>query len=297
MTLHPRAGTGDVPLLEFDPARTAMIEPSAHFGAESPGDVDMPAAAVACFFGDAVSRIALERNARVITHLVAEHGRHAVYELVHHDIRLAFYQPGLGAPLAAAFLEELIDYGSTTVVACGGCGALDPGLALGHVVVVNEAVRDEGTSYHYLPAARTVSADPEVVRVLERVLTEDRMPHATGKTWTTDAPYRETRSKVAHRRDEGCLTVEMEAASLLAVAQFRGIRFGQMLYAGDSLAGDEWDHRDWVHAHDVRERLFWMAADAAVALLAEPEGATAPGPDGATAAEVPRPTSGDTARE
>ena len=58
----------------------------------------------------------------------------------------------------------------------------------------------------------------------------------------------------------------MEAAALIAVTRFRGVRFGQLLYAGDSLAGDDWDHRGWVKAHDVREQLFWLAADAAVEL-------------------------------
>ena len=58
----------------------------------------------------------------------------------------------------------------------------------------------------------------------------------------------------------------MEAAALLAVARFRGVVLGQLLYAGDSLAGDSWDHRDWVHAHDVREALFWLAMDTAVEL-------------------------------
>jgi nucleoside phosphorylase len=83
-------------------------------------------------------------------------------------------------------------------------------------------------------------------------------------TWTTDAVYRETRAKVSLRRAEGCITVEMEAAALLAVARFRGVMLGQLLYAGDSLGGEAWDHRDWMHADDARESLFWLAMDAAI---------------------------------
>jgi uridine phosphorylase len=256
-----------LPLIEFDPDRVAMIEPSSHFGADWLERPEVPAVGVACYFGDAVERIAREREAEVVTHIVAEHGRHAVYALEHAGTRLAFYQAGLGAPLAAGLLEEMIDYGCRTIVACGGCGALDASLALGHVVIVDEALRDEGTSYHYLPPSRTVSANPAVVRVLEGVLEKAGVPHETGKTWSTDAIYRETHGKVARRREEGCLTVEMEASALMAVAQFRGIQFGQLLYAGDTLAGEVWDHRNWVHAHDVREQIFWLAADAAVALV------------------------------
>jgi hypothetical protein len=75
--------------------------------------------------------------------------------------------------------------------------------------------------------------------------------------------------KIARRREEGCLTVEMEAASLMAVAQFRGVSFGQILYAGDDLSGREWDNRDWQSRTDVREALFWAAADAALSLAKE----------------------------
>jgi uridine phosphorylase len=263
-------GTHSIPLTEFDPAPVAMIEPSSHFGAPERERPDVPAVGVACFFGNAVERIARENNARVITRMYAEHGLNALYEIEHQGERLAFWQAGLGAPLSVGYLEEAIDFGCRSIVACGGAGALDSGLALGHVVVVGDALRDEGTSYHYLPPSRTVAAEPEVVTVLARLLEEAGVPHEVGRTWTTDAIYRETREKVARRRAEGCITVEMEAAALLAVAQFRKIRFGQLLYAGDSLAGDEWDHRNWVHAHDVREQMFWLAADAALQLARRP---------------------------
>jgi uridine phosphorylase len=257
-----------IPLAEFDPDRAAMIEPSSHFGMGGHERPDVPRVAVACFFGDVVERLAEEKQARLVTRLTAEHGRHAVWEIDHLSTRLAFFQPGLGAPLSAGFLEEMIEYGCETVVVCGGCGALDADLALGQVVIVSAALRDEGTSFHYLPPARTVQAQPDVVAAIEGMLSRRGIPCTTGKTWTTDGFYRETRAKVARRRREGCITVEMEAAALIAVARFRHIRLGLLLYAGDSLAGESWDHRDWVRAHDVRTSLFWLAADAAVEVAA-----------------------------
>jgi uridine phosphorylase len=92
----------------------------------------------------------------------------------------------------------------------------------------------------------------------------------TGKTWTTDGFYRETRPKMARRVAEGCITVEMEAAACFAVAAFRGVRFGQILYAGDDLSGDLWDERAWVRHASGREQLFWLAADSVVSLT-EPD--------------------------
>lgn len=257
-----------IPLLEFDPDPVGMIEPSDHFGADPSARPQLPEVAVACFFGDAVERIARATRARRVVDLVGEHGRSPVYVTEREGRAFAFYQAGLGAPLAAAFLEEMIDYGARTVVACGGCGALDGSLALGHVVVVVEALRDEGTSFHYLPPSRTVRAEPEVVAVLTGTLERAGVPYSTGMSWSTDAYFRETRRKVARRREEGCITVEMEAAALIAVARFRGVRFGQLLYAGDSLAGETWDHRNWVTAHDLREQVFWLAVEAALELAA-----------------------------
>jgi purine-nucleoside phosphorylase len=101
---------------------------------------------------------------------------------------------------------------------------------------------------------------------MENILREREIPFATGKTWTTDAPYRETQSRIDSRRAEGCLTVEMEAASLIAVAQFRDVLLGPILYAGDDLSGDAWDRRGWQSRKDIRESLFWLAADACLRL-------------------------------
>jgi uridine phosphorylase len=127
-------------------------------------------------------------------------------------------------------------------------------------------VRDEGVSYHYLPPAREAAADPAGVAALESVLRRRGLHYAVGKTWTTDAPYRETRAKMALRRSEGCIVVEMEAASFIAAAQFRGVTLGQVLYGGDDLSGEVWDGRGWTERGDIRENLFWLAAEACLAL-------------------------------
>ena len=128
------------------------------------------------------------------------------------------------------------------------------------------AVRDEGTSYNYMPPGREVTASPEGVAAVERTLEEHGIGYIVAKTWTTDAPYRETPDKIKLRRAEGCLTVDMEAAAFFAVAQFRGVTFAQMLYGGDDVSGDEWDRRDWSNRTTIREKLFWLAAEACLSL-------------------------------
>lgn len=247
----------DLPLLEFDHDTQTLIEP----GAWHPRG-GVPERAVYCFFPEVAA--AIGRHGRKAVEFHSEIGPHVVYEIEHRGVPLAVLHAGIGAPASVFLFEDLVARGCRTLVACGGAGALVD-LALGHPIVVAAAVRDEGTSYHYLPAAREIAADPAGVAVLSGVLEGRAVPFEVGKTWTTDAPYRETRSKIARRREEGCVTVEMEAAALIAVARFRGVRFAQVLYAGDTLAGELYDSRGWDKHLSIRENLFWIAADAAAA--------------------------------
>lgn len=249
------------PILEYDATREAFIEPSRVIR-----PLEMPEHCVVCFFMEVIEKIAKEHNARMLVENEWEDGPHPVYEIEYRARRLAFFHPGVGAPLAASLLEEVIAFGGRKFVACGGCGVLNKDIALGHLVVVSAAIRDEGVSYHYLPPSHEVIANQEVIHSLIRTLDEHQVPHVVGKTWTTDAPYRETPQKISRRRRQGCLVVEMEAAGMLAVAQFRGVLFGQVLYGGDDLSGEEWDRRNWQSLTEVRENLFWLCADACLKL-------------------------------
>jgi len=249
----------DYPILEYDAAPEAIIEP----GRVIPR-IDIPEHCVLCFFQDAITA-ACDKD-QCLHQLGSEIGQNPVYKLSHHGKNVAVVHPGVGAPLAAGFLEELIALGCCKFIACGGCGVLNREIAVGHVVIPSSAVRDEGTSYHYLPPLREVAASPEAVAALETVLNRHGIPYVVGKTWTTDAIYRETPAKIAHRKAEGCITVEMEAAAFFAVAQFRGVPFGQILYGGDDVSGDEWDRREWMGRTSTREKLFWLAVEACLAL-------------------------------
>lgn len=253
--------THDYPILEFDTAQEALINPHHLLR-----PIDIPEHAVACFFQDVITKLQQQHQAKVIYHLRNEIGKHPIYEIEHKGQRLAVFHPGLGAPMAAAQLEDMIALGSRKFIACGGAGVLDSSLVVGHVVVPNAAVRDEGTSYHYLPPTREVAANPQALAALEQALQAHQCPYIVGKTWTTDAFYRETPARIRRRRQEECLTVEMETATFMAVAQFRDVPFGQLLYSGDDLGGEQWDNRNWVHRSEIRERLFWLAAEACLSL-------------------------------
>lgn len=222
--------------------------------------------AVLCFFNDLLDRLRDSGRITEVHTLRSEIGRNPVFRMDIDGRDILVVHPGVGAPLAAGFLEETLALGVSTVVACGGAGALRTEHDLGRVMIVDSAVRDEGTSFHYAPASRMMRADPVAVKVTSESLTHNGVEHFIGRSWTTDALFRETRSRIQRRVAEGCEMVEMEASALFAVAAYRHIAFAHILYAGDMVASDEWDSRHWDSAHDYRERLFFAAAKAAIAL-------------------------------
>ena len=249
----------DLPLFENDLAESGVLDAQLLHRRES----DVPPVAVLCFFNELLEELAAEGVLVTKYVLRSEIGRNPVYEYLSEEGPVAVMHPGVGAPLAAGFVEEIASLGVTTLVACGGAGALLDNLDLGHVMVVASALRDEGTSFHYAEPSRIIDADPLGVQVLCDVLEERGVDHFVGRTWTTDAFFRETRSRVNRRVDERCSVVDMESSAFIAVARYRGLHFAQLLYAGDSLAGEEWNSRSWTGARGVRETLFRVSAIAA----------------------------------
>ena len=113
-------------------------------------------------------------------------------------------------------------------------------------LIPTKALRDEGASYHYVAPSRYMEVDRRALTAIERVLKQASIPYQEVMTWSTDGFYRETPDKVAYRIQEGCSVVEMECASLAAVAQLRDVVWGLLLFTADSLADlENYDQRDW----------------------------------------------------
>lgn len=249
------------PVLQYPENRTAVLNASAFFPAGSFAN-----RAVLCFFKEVIDQLAdIGRLERVgIVNL--ENGLHPIYVMQHNGEKLLVMHPGVGAPYAAAMLEGLISMGAKAVIACGGGGVLNRDIVVGKLVVPTAAVRDEGVSYKYLPAAEEVGLNAAAVSAITGVLVKHKVPFVSGKAWTTDALFRETSEVIAQRAADGCVIVEMECAAFAAVAEFRGVQFGQILYGGDDVSAGEWDGRDWQEQSSTREKLFWLAVEAACAL-------------------------------
>ncbi len=249
------------PILEFDPNRQAILNPPG----PSEG-VHYPERAVLCFFAEVLNDLLQNGLLEQIGELRSEIGPSPLYRLRYDGPELMVFHPGVGAPLSAGFLEEAIGLGARKFIACGGCGVLRQDIVAGHPVVLASAVRDEGTSYHYLPPSREAQAHPAAVAALETVMRSHNLPYLLGKAWTTDALYRETPDRRERRVAEGCEVVEMEAAAFFAVAQFRGAVFGQVVYGGDLVVPEGWDERGWFQRGSDRARLFQIAVEACALL-------------------------------
>ncbi|MCI0495399.1 nucleoside phosphorylase [candidate division KSB1 bacterium] len=251
----------EFPILEFDPDKNALINPHKEIKA-----IDIPEHCVICFFQDVINKLNQQKKLTRVAVQKSEVGKHPVYVLEFQKQKIALYHPGVGAPLSVGLFEEVIARGCKKFIVCGSAGVLDSAIAMGHLLIPTSAVREEGTSYHYLAPSREVAANPEAVRAIETILKRNEIGYLLTKTWTTDAFYRETPKKIALRKSEGCLTVEMEAAALFAVAQFRDVILGQILYGGDDVGGAEWDSRKWTKKIELREKIFWLAAEACLEL-------------------------------
>ncbi len=148
-------------------------------------------------------------------------------------------QTQVGAPFTAGVLEDAgYGFDCKHFILFGSCGGLDKELTAGRLIVPTHAYRDEGTSYHYVPPADYIEVKNHgtVAAVLDAL----SIPYITGRTWTTDAFFRETRRNMAARKAEGCIAVEMEIAACQAVCDFRGYQLYPFLYTADNLGQNQW---------------------------------------------------------
>ena len=250
------------PILEYDPDQHGIID----IDLENDVLTTMPQNCVICFFREVFERFSEQGLIAPLTTISSEMGEHPVYLYSVGEHQIALLHQGMGAPLAAYLLEKMIALGGRKFIACGGAGVLDQTIVMGHILVPTAAIRDEGTSYHYLPPGREIEPTPAALAAIETTLKRRKVEYLLTKTWTTDGIFRETKGKLALRKAEGCLAVDMEAAAMFAVAHFRQVEFGQILYSGDTIDGEQWEHRDWYANWSVRELLVDLAAEACLTI-------------------------------
>ncbi len=255
----------DSPLLDFDSDPSALLEPTAWYRK----DEGLPSAAVITWMPDAFSAL-LEANPSMERHrLSVETADMPVHEVEIDGRPVVVALSHVGAPAAAILYEALIAMGCTSVVCIGSSGGLLPSHPPGTVVVPDAAIRDEGTSHHYVPAARLAHFDGDLQRALAAAFDEEGLAPVDGTVWTTDALFRETTAKVAQRVAEGAVAVDMEASALASIATHRGVRHGHAVYLADTLHSDRWDPGELIDRDTAyRHRLLRVAAEVAAGIAA-----------------------------
>lgn len=146
----------------------------------------------------------------------------------------------MGAPMAVMLLEQLIALGARRFLYVGFCGALAPPYRIGDGFIPIRAVREEGTSYHYLPPEVEPASSSHLNALLHTHAAQLTLNVRQGPIWTTDAPYRETDHKIRQFQEAGIHAVDMEMAALFAVAHYRGCEVAALL-----LVSDECYHPTW----------------------------------------------------
>src|SRR5215213_8904287 len=147
---------------------------------------------------------------------------------------------GGGSPMTVELAEEFAAMGVKCMILMTWGGILQPDLHPGDIVVIDRAIRDEGTSYHYLPPAKYVEADSELADKLVEAISAHGASCSRGTTWTTDAPFRETPEEIKQYQAEGVKTVEMESAGLFTVGKVRSIPTASVVIGMDKLADLRW---------------------------------------------------------
>lgn len=229
-----------IPILEFDDNPQAVIMPN-HEGL----DLQLPKKCIYAFLEEEIDRYAQEVEADCVGEFVSATKTYPVYVMDYKGEKVCLAQAPVGSAPAAQFMDWLIGYGVEQIISTGTCGVLAD-IEENAFLVPVRALRDEGASYHYAPPSRYMDVNVEAISAIEQVLEQLGVPYEEVMTWSTDGFYRETAEKVAYRKEEGCAVVEMECAALAAVAQLRGVVWGQLLFTADSLANlENYDSRDW----------------------------------------------------
>ena len=229
-----------IPILEFDTEYKAVIMPN-----HEKLDLHLPRKAVFAFLGEHIDKYAQTHKCVQVYEFISATKIYPIYVTNYKGENICLCQAPVGSAPAAQLLDWLIGYGVKEIISAGSCGALED-FPENTFLIPKKALRDEGTSYHYMMPSRYINVNQSALRAIEKTLKEHGLKYTEVISWSTDGFFRETKEKVLYRKEEGCSVVEMECSALAACAQMRGAIWGEILFTADSLADiDKYDERNW----------------------------------------------------
>lgn len=153
--------------------------------------------------------------------------------------QISFAQTPIGAPATVTMMEEMIACGAQLFLGLGWAGSLQPSAKVGTFLIPTSCVREEGTSPHYVDDDAAIVPDIRLAELLETAAKAEGHKPQLGPQWTTDAPYRELKSKIAAYGRKGVLGVDMETSAMYALGRFRNVAVCNLLIVSDEL-WEEW---------------------------------------------------------
>ena len=193
-----------------------------------------------------------------------------VYIIKYKDTEITFFMAHVSAPRIADDIEQLKVNGVKTFIIFGNCGVLDKNIKDCSIIIPTLGYREEGTSFHYVEASDTIEMNPKYQNEFIDILKEKGFEYTVGYTWTTDAPYRETREKINYFKDKGCVCVEMEGTAIAAICQRLKLDYFTFYYAGDNLDSIDWEERSisGLTNFDAKKEVAFLALELAIKILA-----------------------------
>ncbi|MCW1052898.1 nucleoside phosphorylase [Streptococcus anginosus] len=237
-------------LEEFDENRQAIINPEDLVEALP----NFPETVVSCFARETFKRMLADFQHELLTSTSMANIEIPIYKVIIKGKAIAVFNSPVGAAACIAILEDLIVFGMKKLVLFGTCGVLDETIRETSIIVPHAAIRDEGTSYHYLPASDEIEVNVGLRDFLRSFLADKGISHTVGKVWTTDGIYRETAAKLRKRKEMGAVCVDMECSAVAALAAFREISVCHFFYAADHLSEEAWDMRNLANHADLDEK-------------------------------------------
>lgn len=252
-------------LQEFDSNKNAVVNP---WDIISPVQ-GMPKIAVTCFSKDTFKRLLDEIGGIIIAYSSMANMDIPIYQVIYKEKEIAIFMCDVGAPSCVAIMEDVYAMGVETIIIFGTCGVLDKSIEDCSVIIPTSAVRDEGTSFHYAPASDEIKVNEKYIDKFTEILDKLGCNYILGKTWTTDAFYRETKAKVNKRKEQGCICVDMECSAVAAVAKFREKEAFQFFYAADNLDNEVWDSRSLANGDKLveKDRIAILAMELALSIM------------------------------
>ncbi|MBR5662328.1 MAG: nucleoside phosphorylase [Bacilli bacterium] len=237
-------------LEDFDKCKTSTFDPEEVINVIP----NFPKIGVSCFSSKLLEKLDEVFKGEVIARISNANGYFPIYKINYNGIDMALFNSPVGASACVVALEEVFAMGLEKLVIYGTCGVLDSNISDLSIIIPSSAIRDEGTSYHYAKPTDEISVNQKYKEEFIKLLDEHNYSYTVGKTWTTDAPYRETRDKVLKRKNQGCICVEMECSAIFALANFREKEIFQFLYSADNLDAAKWDQRSLGNSDKLDEK-------------------------------------------